>query len=296
MIKLFYVFVFLLLGGCDKNIEPSPMLWEINAQHLKKPSYLFGTYHTKDPKINILPQSVLSSLQKSQRLYTEIPMTKKSTQEVLSFSKLGTPRELNKRLHPKTIKLLKKHLKQHHQPYTLKSLKPFKTWAIGLMLINQEENTKHPDTLFMDEKLVAFAKANRIKQVPLETPIEQLKYFDTLSVDNQEQFLLDVVTQRDNAAYTHALKKWYQKGYPDGFFTLQEHYASEDPKQNKLDKLLIEGLLLERNIRFTKRIATFLGSNPELQHFFAIGAGHLSGNRGIIHLLEEQGYRLRKIR
>lgn len=296
MIKLFYVFVILLFGGCEKNVEPSPMLWEISGQKLKTSSYIFGTYHTKDPKINNLPQSVLTSLQNAQRLYTEIPMTKKSTQEVLSFSRLRTPIDLSKRLQPKTIKLLIKYLKQHKYPYTLNTLQPFKTWAIGLMLINQEENTKHPHSLFMDEKLVALAKSNNIKQIPLETPMEQLKYFDTLSPSNQEQFLLDVIVQQDNQEYTNALKKWYQKGDPDGFFALQERYASQDPKQNKLDKLLMEGLLLERNIRFTKRIKTFLGNTPELKHFFAIGAGHLSGDKGIIYLLKEQGYKLHKIR
>ena len=49
----------------------------------------------------------------------------------------------------------------------------------------------------MDEHLVATAKKKHIKQVALETPLEQLKYFDTLSPPSQqEQFLLDTFAQK----------------------------------------------------------------------------------------------------
>ena len=231
----------------------------------------------------------------SQRLYTEIPMTKKSNHDVLLFSKMSHPITLKRRLQPKTIKILLKHLEEYKIPYTLRTLQPFKTWAIALMLSNQKEKTKYPDTLFMDERLVATAKKKHIKQVALETPLEQLKYFDTLSASQEEQFLLDTFAQQKDTGYADALKAWYLKGSEKGFFALQEHFASKDPKQQKLDKVLLEGLLIERNLRFARRIHILLQNNSNLRYFFAIGAGHLSGEKGILQQIKLLGYTIKKL-
>jgi len=296
MMKLFSAMSLLIFfSSCSQHTNYSPMLWKITAPQLKQPSYIFGTFHTKDPLINALPASVLSALKKSQRLYTEIPMTKKSSDDILFFSKMAHPTVLKQRLHPKTIKMLLKHLKEYKIPYTLRTLQPFKTWGIALMLSNQQEKTNYPDTLFMDEYLVATAKKNHIKQVALETPIEQLKYFDTLSLSQQEQFLVDTFAQQKDTGYADALKAWYFRGSEKGFLSLQARFASKDPKQQKLDKVLLEGLLIERNLRFTRRIHILLQNNASLRYFFAIGAGHLSGKKGILHQLEQLGYTINKI-
>ena len=296
MIKLFYTIgLLVLLSACNQNTGYSPMLWEISGKQLEVPSYIFGTFHTKDPTINTFPSSVLIALNKSQRLYTEIPMSDKSTKEVLLFSKMPHPLALKLRLHPKTIKLLLKHLKKNKLPYTMRTLKPFKTWAIALILSNHKEKTNYPNRLFMDEKLVLAAQKKHIKQVALETPVEQLNYFDILSSSQQEQLLVDTLTQHDNSNYENALKSWYTQGEKKGFFAIQTRFASQNPKQQKLDTILRQGLLLERNLRFTRRIDILLQNKTKLRYFFAIGAGHMSGEKGIIRNLKRLGYSIKKI-
>jgi len=296
MMKLFYALgILILFSACTQKNSYSPMLWEITGNGLKEPSYIFGTFHTRDPKINTLPSNVLSTLSKTQRLYTEVPINKKTTKEILHFSKMPHPLPLKQRLHPKTIKLLLQHLKKYRLAYTLRTLKPYKTWAITLMLANQQEKTKYPNTLFMDEKLVKTAKTKHIKQAALETPTEQLKYFDTLSPSEQEQFLIYTFTQDNDTKYNNALKHWYLKGEPKGFLDLQKMFALQNPKQKKLDKLLIEGLLIERNRRFTRRINILLQNNSNIHYFFALGAGHLSGDSGILTELKHMGYRIKRV-
>jgi uncharacterized protein YbaP (TraB family) len=271
------------------------MLWEISGNNIQKNSYIFGTFHTRDPNINKLPNIVISTLSQTQRLYTEIAMTHKSTNKILHFSKAIHPIPLKQRLHPKTIKILLKHLKTHKIPYTLNSLKVYKTWSIALMISNYAENTLYPNTEFMDENLASYAKDKHIKQVGLESPIEQLKYFDMLPSSLQEQLLLDTLAQDENDAYADALKAWYIKGTEKGFFAIQEEFISNNPKQQKLDKVLNEGLLIERNSRFLRRIDILLQSSARLSYFFAIGAGHMSGDKGIIQGLKRLGYRVKKL-
>ena len=295
MIKhLLLLLSFFMLSSANDLPVKHPMLWEITGDNLKNPSYLFGTFHTRDRNINKLHPSVLQALDHSHRLYTEITMTPKSSVEVLNFIKLQDPLLLEDRLELKTLELLSNYIKTSRSGLTLKTLSHFKTWGIALMLMNTEEGND-PHALFMDERLVAYAKKQKIAQAGLETVNEQLSYFENLSKREQEQFLLDALEQKKNANYKEALKSWYQKGCAKGFFALQQRFASDDPKQQQLDKKLIEGLLTQRNSRFINRIGLIFQKKFPQTYFFAIGAGHLSGEEGLLKRLEELGYRVKKV-
>lgn len=295
MIKhLLLLLSFLFLSSAEDLSTNSPMLWEITGNTLQKPSYLFGTFHSKDPKINRLHPSVILALEHSDTLYTEITMTHKSSQEVFSFTRLPKPLPLKGRLRAKTLKSLSIYLQASKSGLSLKKLSHFKTWGIALMIGNEEE-MNHPNVLFMDEKLSKYAKEQQIQQSGLETVIEQLSYFENLDHSEQEQLLLDTLNQKEETNYREALKAWYQKGSAEGFFALQERFASDDPQQQKLDNKLIDGLLLDRNRRFIKRIDLLFQKNFSHIYFFAVGAGHLSGEEGLLKHFERLGYRVKKL-
>lgn len=295
MIKhLLLLLSFLILSSAEDLSTKSPMLWEISGGTLEKSSYLFGTFHSRDPEINRLHPSVTLALYHSDALYTEITMTHKSSQEVFSFTKLAQPLPLKERLQTKTLKSLSGYLYTSNSGLSLKKLSHFKTWGIALMIGNEEEITKK-NALLMDESLIQYAKECQIPQSGLESVIEQLSYFEKLDPGEQEQLLIDTLNQKEETDYTKALRAWYQKGYAEGFFALQEYFTSNDPQQQQLDKKLIEGLLLDRNRRFIKRIELLFQKNFSHRYFFAVGAGHLSGEKGLLKCLKALGYRVKKI-
>jgi len=297
MIKLFAPFILLFFYACSptEKTKVSPMLWEITGNHLSKPSYIFGTFHTRNAEINNLPTIVLSKLRHSQRLYTEIPITEKSTNKIIHFSKAIPPKPLKQRIDPKILKKLSIFLRTTNTSLHFKTLHTFKIWAIALMVSNQKDEHKNPNTLFMDEYLIEIAKKSHIKHMGLETPLEQLHYFDILSQKEQNLFLFEALHQADNTDYALALQKWYQKGEATGFLKLQKQFTSQNPKQQHLDKKLLQGLLFERNHRFIRRINILLQNNPSLSYFFAIGAGHLSGEKSILTGLKKLGYTIHKL-
>jgi len=292
MNKILYAFILLSLYACTPTNTYSPMLWEITNTKLKKSSYLFGTFHTKDPSLNQLNPEVYTSLKKVQRLYTEFAMTPQNMQKIISFSKLKRAIALKKRLHSHTLKKIIHFLKKNRSKLTLKSLAKYKTWAIAIILSNQSVRNNTP---FMDENLVSYAKKKKIKTSGLESPKEQLAYFDTLSASLQEQLLLDTLKKETNQNYKNALITWYKKGKADGFLKLQKRFVSHNIKQKKLDKILIDTLLIKRNIRFARRIDILLKNHSKYTYFFAIGAGHMSGKQGIIQKLKDLGYSVKKV-
>jgi uncharacterized protein YbaP (TraB family) len=271
------------------------MLWKIEHNNLAKPSYLFGTYHSRDKDVNDLPVKVTQVLVSTQTLYTETTMTKKSHEMIQSFMQVGHVLPLRKRLPSSTFKRLQKHINKESIPLSIQNLSVFKTWAIALLLTNYAESKTNPHVLFMDERLVKSAKDNSIPSLGLETPKEQLVYFDMLSPKEQELLLIDSMNQAENERYTQALKKWYIKGDLGGFSELQNTFKDKDPKIQALDEKLFASLLTERNSRFLQRIHLLLQKNPQQNYFFALGAGHLAEENGLIEELRKKGYRIDKV-
>lgn len=275
--------------------DTSSMLWQITGNTLKKPSYIFGTYHTRNADINSLSNNVYFALKESHELYTEIMLTPKSERLILQYMKQTPIIPLNKRLSTQTLEYLTTYIKSNHPTLNLSKLKFFKTWAIALILTNELDKINATNMQFMDERLVSYAKQNHIKLQSLETPLEQLKHFDELNASQSELFLLDVIHQGTQSAYTLALESWYKNAQPHGFMHLQQQFNKNNPKEQKLDKQLLDGLLFKRNITFLTKMHNILQSKQEKTYFFAIGAGHLSDELGLVSQLKKCGYILKKL-
>lgn len=295
MIRRILLFLSLLSILSFANDTRAIMLWEIEHNNLAKPSYLFGTYHSRDKEINNLPEKVTQVLESAQTIYTETTMTKKSHEMIQDFMQASHLLHLRKRLSSSTFKRLQKHIKYENIPLSIQNLSAFKTWAIALLLTNYAESKTNPHVLFMDERLVKSAKDSAMPSLGLETPKEQLVHFDMLSPQEQELLLIDSINQTEDDQYTQALKRWYIKGELGGFSELQETFKDTDPQIQALDDKLFTSLLIERNTRFLQRIHLILQKNPQQNYFFAVGAGHLAEEYGLIEELRKQGYQLKKV-
>lgn len=295
MIQRILLLISLLSVLCSANETRAAMLWKIEHITLAKPSYLFGTYHSRDKEINNLPMRVTQVLASTQTLYTETNMTKRSHKIIQDFMQDPHLLPLKKRLSSSTYKRLQAHIKDSHIPLSTHQLSLFKTWAIALLLTNFVEAATTPGLLFMDEHLVKSAEHLSMPALGLETPKEQLIYFDVLSPKEQELLLIDSMNQTDNTQYTEALKQWYIKGELSGFSALQETFKDTNPKMRQLDEKLFSSLLTERNIRFLNRIHDILQKDPQQNYFFAVGAGHLAEENGLIALLRNKGYQISKV-
>jgi len=295
MIKILLLASALLLLSCSDKLEQNPMLWEIKGKGLKATSYLFGTFHTRDKVINLIPNIVSNSIKKSRRFYSEIKMNKKSEMQIIRYSKLANPIALRKRLDPKTIMLIERYIKNIGSKINLKQLSRFKTWAIPLILSSQEDSIKYPNRKFMDEKLIDIAKKFKVKLAGLESIQEQLQHFEELS--KKEQELLNVFSIKEMMDIKHkkSLVAWYKKGNIEGFFEIQNKFISKNPGFKELAKKLNIGLLEKRNKIFTRRINILLQDKPHFSYFFALGAGHLVGKSGILEQLKLLGYKVKKV-
>jgi len=117
---------------------------------------------------------------------------------------------------------------------------------------------------------------------------DQLDVFDTLPMNVQEALLKESLaltnSKKREKAFLHMVKSWHQ-GNLDGLEELVESF--------KRYPLYYKNLLVQRNHNWVPQIEEFL--TEEKNVLVIVGAAHLPGEDGLLHLLTEKGYELERV-
>jgi uncharacterized protein YbaP (TraB family) len=123
------------------------------------------------------------------------------------------------------------------------------------------------------------------KTIGLETVESQLALFDSLPISSQINLIMTELADLDNVE-AH-------------FNRLQDNYLQNDVEaiHDVLMKELIDPyfnlkFIDERNASWVKKIIPLTANQSVL---FAVGAGHLGGENGLLNLLKKQGYSVKPI-
>ena len=162
-------------------------------------------------------------------------------------------------------------------------MKPFGIMSFAILKYI-DCNGKMP--ISYEEKLMGQAIERNLKVSGLETIEDQMKIFDDLPKDSIAKMVMASVTD------TQKNKNIFQ--------TMMNAYLAQD-----LDVLYNEivrspeyeahltALLYERNLKWIPLIMTAAKEKPT---FFAVGAGHLPGEKGVLALLRKQGYKVEPVK
>ncbi len=297
MKKLFWVSLLFVLssvsfakGVQQKSTLQVPILWKLETQPV---SWLFGTIHIPDPRVNQLPLAAKLIFNKSDVVLTEIPMEFADTTLAQIKMKRNDGKTLNDVLPEKVQKRLDHYLKEINLPAGLKSMQPLRTWAVYAAVSLLEAQIKHPLTKPLDFNIYTMAKAKGKQVGGLETTAEQLGYFEQFSEAEQVTLLNETlemleVDKKTGKNSVEKMLQWYLKGAKTDMEQLMEEIAPEG-NDKVLEKKLMDILLIQRNQLMAKRLAKRIKDNPSKRFFVAVGAGHLSGEKNIPFYLEQLG-------
>ena len=275
----------------DRVIKPA--LIELDTE---PPSWLFGTIHLPDPRVTRLHPDAARAFEQADAVYTEVPMDSKSTMQMGLASLRSDGRTLRDVVTRATWQRLDERLKRIHPQLGAALLLPMKTWAVygGLLLF--ESQMQHSDLRPLDWQLYRKAVEAGKAVGGLEQVEEQIRVFEHFNEADQQQMLLALLDEMDRfdlrkESITEFMIQWYLIGDYMRFEELMETMpmASDPSLRKELEKQLV----YERNARFAKRIADKIRENPGKSFFFAIGMGHLGGERSIQALLEQAGIGIR---
>jgi len=163
------------------------------------------------------------------------------------------------------------------------SLKP---WAAMTLLVQPQPQTG----VFLDQALLRIARERELQTFGLESLEEQLAALDGLSPEDQLALLREAVANHDmlTATVEAMVRAWLARD----LVALQ---AASQPKRSddqRLQAQLLERLVDRRNPVMLERMQPRLAEGGA---FIAVGALHLPGKQGLLHGLEEQGYRVTKV-
>lgn len=266
----------------------SSLLWEISGNGLEQPSYLFGTIHLIAKEDYFWTDIMNEKFNTTEMLVMEIDM---ENSMMMLFSMLGSVRmkkgtSLQDLLTDDEYKLVADYFENKMgMPISMfDRIKPMFT----SMMIAEGGQEGMEETTSYEMELMNKAQKREMKIEGLETVKYQMSMFDSIPYEDQAKMLVDAVKgngeESDNTM--DAMVELYKQQDIDGLYKL---IMQSDNEMEAFEDIL----LITRNKNWIPKIERMATKKPT---FFAVGAGHLPGEQGVINLLKAEGYTVTPIR
>lgn len=292
LLTLFFQGILLFAQTAGSNLAPTvaenSLLWEISGKGLEQPSYLFGTIHLIGKEDFILTDSTIAAFDRCTKVAFEIDLEEMTNISVMlpllmkAFMRNGTT--LRDLLSKEDYELVKKQFSDMGLPiFLLERVKPM---FLSAMVGQQGGGTATGEMKSYEMELLDMARKAGKPVTGLETAAYQMSMFDSIPYQAQAEMLVQSLkTAPTDSPEIDQLVELYKK---QDLYGLQEMLEGESG-MGEYTSLLLD----TRNANWIPVMAEMMVSQPV---FFAVGAGHLAGARGVIALLRAEGYSLRAVR
>lgn len=262
------------------------LLWKIEKQGVA-PSYLFGTIHLSDDRVTRVPQPVDNALKRSQSYGMEMIVDDAARAYFVQAMQAAEGQSVRDLVDPELFQKAAMLMGEYGVPE--QAVARMKTWAVLLTLLVP----KPGPTPVLDFQLFEKATRQGKRVYPLEGIEQQVAVFDGMplpmqiallesAIENHAE-LAQVVADSIEAYLARDLKRLWE---------LNERYARNSDEAARYQEDFAERVLYRRNRHMAERISRELARGDT---FVALGALHLYGDRGVLKLLEERGYRVKRV-
>jgi uncharacterized protein YbaP (TraB family) len=261
-------------GPNDKSL-----LWRISSKKLTKPSYLFGTIHLICRADYLWTEKMKESLAKSDKVCFEMDLDDPSVMMQVAAGMIdNSGKTLADYFTPEQYKLIKNYVKDSlgMDIAMIEKMKP----VMLETLISTSGASDCADAISYEDSIMKTALNDKKEVLGLETPEEQLDVMASIPTDTVIKSLLDDIQNHNNndTEYLQIISAYKKQDLPAIYALLMNTKGMATDMGMFLD---------ERNKKWIPRI------DDKMQHssvFFAVGAGHLWGDNGVINLLRKKGY------
>jgi uncharacterized protein YbaP (TraB family) len=264
------------------------LLWKIEGGGVA-PSYLFGTIHLRDTRVTTLPGPVADAIAATRSLSIEVLLN--------AAAKVRTMGRMMITEGPKLDEIVGAALFDRvvdaAAPYGLNRnvVRHMKPWAMWLLLGLPPEEMKGGSAMPLDQALQAEAMRRGKPVYGLETIDEQLDSVAGFTEHEHIALLASAVDDRPGVeAMIEDMTRLYLARDIASIYDLMTT-QSWDIERAVIDSVM-ERLIDFRNLRMTERMIARLDEGAA---FVAVGAMHLPGERGMLHLLEQRGYTVSRV-
>lgn len=277
----------------DSAASVKSLLWEITGKNLKKPSYLYGTIHMIDAKDFFLTEATKKSFDASERVTFEINMEDMNSVftmfTVMTKVMMKDGVTLKSLLDKDDYKVVTDFFEKSGLPvFMMERIKPMFLTALtsGDNTSMGSLNDENSSIKSYEMEFMKMAKAENKEMAGLETVAFQMSIFDSIPYEAQAHMLVESIKAGDSGVdELDALTEIYKQQDIEAMHQMTTADATGiDPYE--------EMLLVNRNRNWIPLMADMMKKKST---FFAVGAGHLGGDKGVINLLRREGYTVRPL-
>jgi uncharacterized protein YbaP (TraB family) len=294
-ISVFIVMILSVLGlgaqktAVNKNnskekqaVQPleNTLLWKISGNHLAKPSYLFGTMHLLCAEDAQLSDSLRYAIASTQQVYFEIDLDNMmETLGAMRYLNMNNNTKLSDLLTEDEYQRVKDYFKKNKTMLPMSMMEHLKPYFVTSLISESKFPCAEKDG--MEQVIMKEAKKDHKPINGLETVQFQASVFDSIPYQRQAKDLLKMIDSAGVASDSsdRQLIEVYRQ---QDLNKMQEMTAGEEGMSDFLDLLLYS-----RNANWVNKMPAIMKDAPAL---FAVGAGHLGGEKGVISLLRKAGF------
>ncbi len=270
-------FIAAFTTSAQKAPKEKTLLWQISGNGLEQPSYLFGTFHLMCTKDFLMPDTVKAAFSQTKQLYLEIDLADKNMQKkMMQTISMKDGHKLKDYISEKEYDSANK-IFESIAKVPLNMVSTYKPFMLTSMLYPAMLGC---NTIAFEKEFEKMAKVDSMEILGLETLEDQMQVFDKIPYKKQAKALVKNLFTFDEQ------KKNLQElvvTYKSKNIAAMQSKVNKDTDFKKYEKLL----LANRNKNWIPVIAKAAATK---QTFFAVGAGHLGGKKGVITLLRKQGF------
>ncbi len=268
-----------------RNPDNNTLLWKVSGKDLKKPSYLFGTFHLLCKEDIHFSDALKNIIKTVDTIYMEMDMDDPTVMlSGMMYMNMKEGKTLKDLYSPEEYKRLESYFSDTlKMPMML--FQKAKPYFLVALLYPRMMNCASPSGV--EQEIIKLAKEEKKSINGLETMQLQASVFDSIPYAWQAKELLKNIDS-------------FPK-YKKEFDEMVQVYKNQN--MDSLEKMMTksefggdqfsEVLLGNRNRNWVHQLKIIMKKQSVL---VAVGAGHLPGKDGLVELLRKQGYTLEPLK
>ncbi len=278
-ILIAFLFFGLFITSIFGQEKSNSLLWKIEGDSIQT-SYIFGTIHMLPQEDFVLKEKVKTAFNNAEVVYLELDMDDPSfMKDMMKYSMLEEGDELKSHMDSTEYVFLNQYMNKN-VGVGLKQLNKFKPLSLTSMIM----------TTLMGKQLASYELTfiNMVKEAKkdlkgLETIESQIALFDKVPYDEQIDDIIKMLKSPEDTKklYTNMIALYKAEDITKLFESMGDYFDN--------DKDMMKSLLFDRNENWVKQIPQV---SKEKKVFYAVGAGHLGGEKGVIQLLKLAGFKV----
>jgi len=282
---LFFLLSFSLSVLAEQHaavLHPQGLLWKIKKDD-SADSYLFGTMHISDSRVIKLLSVLQPALKESDVFAMEVVLDDAAQIAISNASLFADDELLQDYIDDLQLSRINSIMYQYYgvDPNEVNKMKP---WAVMATLSSPPpQNNK----TVLDLEIRNLAREFGHKVVGLETIEEQIDALSGMPMSDQLWLLNKSINDFESSIrlWETMIENYLQRDLQA--LMLEQEALMDDTTE--IDDRFMEKLVDQRNIKMTERLIALIQNGSV---FAAIGALHLPGEKGVLHLLEKAGYQV----